>query len=160
MPTVTCPDCGTRYKVPKPRAGKWVACKCGVRFDSVSGQAETPSQPPPSAEVIEYRPPEPPHRDDLLLPRPNPSFVPTKKIVSRSGSWGFTIFGGIVAACGVLVTAYFAFVFDTTVPAWHGPVHNIGLQQDRMIGIIVGVTALLAGIGFMVVGALTGGRNG
>lgn len=40
MPTISCPSCGTRYQVPKPKAGKFVRCKCGVRFDSVTGIPE------------------------------------------------------------------------------------------------------------------------
>lgn len=40
MHRVTCPQCNKRYQVPKPIAGKYVKCGCGVRFDSHSGEQE------------------------------------------------------------------------------------------------------------------------
>ncbi len=40
MPKATCPACAKSYRVDHPEPGKWVRCKCGIRFDSVSGLPE------------------------------------------------------------------------------------------------------------------------
>lgn len=40
MHRVVCPQCNKKYQVEKPDAAKLVRCKCGIRFNSVSGEQE------------------------------------------------------------------------------------------------------------------------
>lgn len=49
MPSVTCPACSRRYAVEQQLPGKWVRCKCGIRFDSAT---EVPEEISPTNEVM------------------------------------------------------------------------------------------------------------
>jgi hypothetical protein len=45
-----------------------------------------------------------------------------------------------------LILFYFVLLYDTSVPTGYGGnrVHNVGLMQDRLIGVLVGVALLIA----------------
>lgn len=62
--------------------------------------------------------------------------------------------GAGVLVLGCLITGYFAFLFDVTVPVSNGTerVVNLGLMNDRQIGTIVGIGVALAGIILLVLG--------
>lgn len=69
------------------------------------------------------------------------------------GSSGLRIFGILLLFCGLAVTAYFFFGFDTSVQSGVGRVHNLGLLADRQNGVIIGigvgvVGAILLAVGF------------
>lgn len=58
-------------------------------------------------------------------------------------------FGAIVAVLGVIMTVWFAFFYDVTVPLdsqYGGSVNNIGLMNNRLIGIIIGGFITITGV--------------
>lgn len=65
----------------------------------------------------------------------------TESTTKNAQSFGFVLFVG-----GLIATIYFLEFFDTTVSTAFGAVNNIGLLQDRQIGIIASVAALAIGI--------------
>jgi hypothetical protein len=65
----------------------------------------------------------------------------TESTTKNAQTFGFVLFVG-----GLVATIYFLEFFDTTVSTEFGAVNNIGLLQDRQIGIIASVAALAVGI--------------
>ena len=59
---------------------------------------------------------------------------------------------------GVLLVFFFGLVYDTTVPVYefaptHSPrIHNLGLMQNRLIGVVVGVLLIVVGVILTVAG--------
>lgn len=79
-------------------------------------------------------------------------------VPNLSQSRPLVYYGGVLLAAGLLGIAQFGFFYDTTVTATSGGylgvpaqthrVHNIGKQQNRMLGFIFGIAA--AGIGVVL----------
>jgi len=77
--------------------------------------------------------------------------------------------GWLLTIAGICGAIYFFAVFDTTVPVQKvdpmaygfdlppipapDRVHNIGLQQDRQLGLILSVGAVVIGVGLIVAGS-------
>ncbi len=115
------------------------------------------------AEVIEPPPPSP-------VPRADYRDVPEAEViddgdsgrrpprrVSRSGrdddeddddyASGLTALGIVLICFGAILTLFFTMVYDTSVTTIYGDrVHNLGLMQDRLIGVLVGLGLLVGGI--------------
>jgi hypothetical protein len=71
---------------------------------------------------------------------------------------------GIPLICiGLGLILFFCAVYDTTVPVhwdfWVARVHNIGLMQNRLIGTLVGIVSLAAGIALTVIGGVAGRKR-
>ncbi|MEY2482372.1 MAG: Double zinc ribbon [Verrucomicrobiota bacterium] len=47
---------------------------------------------------------------------------------------------------GIILSAYFWFFYDTSVSTSFGSVNNIGLMQNRQLGLIVGIGLAIAGV--------------
>lgn len=60
--------------------------------------------------------------------------------------------GVMLLALGIPITSYFFLVYDTSLPdPYIGRIHNIGLMQDRLMGLLVGLAAAVSGLGCLVV---------
>jgi hypothetical protein len=72
---------------------------------------------------------------------------------------------GIPLLCiGLGVVLFFGFIYDTSVPVnseFFGErrVHNVGLMQNRLIGILVGLLTLAAGVALTIVGGVAGRKR-
>jgi hypothetical protein len=70
------------------------------------------------------------------------------------------IFGPLLILAGLVLLVYFSVVYDTTVAVLDFDrrmlhrVHNLGLMQNRLIGIVVGIAAAGAGLALTLVGLL------
>jgi hypothetical protein len=67
----------------------------------------------------------------------------------------FTSAGTAVAFIGLCVVLFYWIMYDTSVPSvsYGVRVHNIGLMQNRQIGIMIGLGILLVGFVSFVFGA-------
>lgn len=87
-----------------------------------------------------------------------------KNIRRRNGGSNSTVAillmigGGLLAGIGFLMLWYFWLIYDTSVPVYPYSyfsterVHNIGLMQNRLVGIIIGGGALVVGLVLALVG--------
>lgn len=82
-------------------------------------------------ELYSWPPPEP----FESLPQPSVS-VDTKPLTT----WGWVLIFG-----GLCVAGFFGLLYDTSVYGGGERVHNIGLQQNRMLGCIAGIIAAAVG---------------
>ena len=89
--------------------------------------ATTPT--PASRPQVQHRP----------VARTTPPRVVNRPPVALDAGW-------LVMFVGAVVTAFFVFVYDTT----SGEVYNVGLQQNRLIGTLLGIA--IAGAGVFAVG--------
>jgi hypothetical protein len=62
---------------------------------------------------------------------------------SRSKSYGA---GPFLIICGILCAVYFWSFYDTSVSTGFGSVNNIGLMQNRQLGVIVGIAVAVVGV--------------
>ena len=65
---------------------------------------------------------------------------------------GIIIFGAVIAVAAVVALGYFLFGYDTTTGLYFERVHNVGLQQNRLLGVIVSLTAAVGGAALLIVG--------
>ena len=71
-------------------------------------------------------------------------FGPKTKTVDRTGTTtSRTTFAGVLCVIGILVLAYFLLIYDTSIQTGMGRVVNLGLQQNRTLGVVVGVGLLI-----------------
>lgn len=76
-----------------------------------------------------------------------------------------TIVGGLLAGIGFLMLCYYGFIYDTSVPVYPYSyfnierVHNVGLMQNRLIGIIIGGGAFVVGLALALVGLFSSLRR-
>lgn len=168
-----CPVCRAVMKAPSVRVGRKGNCpKCGQRL-------EIPPPPPQGTTILakplppkgQKTPPAPSPSpipplvrtpfeslDDVEVVgepiyEPNPD-VPTFDVPLVRGSFVVT-FGIMIVMVGVLVTGFFAALYDTSAPEFPGRpdlarwrLRSIDREQNRIIGIIVGIA--LAGAGLMM----------
>lgn len=96
------------------------------------------------------------------LPQPACERTSLERTSRASPRGPLTILGWLLLVGGLCVAAYFFFVYDTTVstqstyiPGYGGlgggRVHNIGLQQDRLLGCIGGMIAAVVGAAILIV---------
>lgn len=81
MPTVQCPACQKRYKLPDAAAGKVASCKCGKRFkvDGVVVAVAATSSVAPSARVRSAPATPPlPRQSATAKPQPAPAAAPAR----------------------------------------------------------------------------------
>ena len=60
--------------------------------------------------------------------------------------------GVLIAAVAAGVLLFFLVVYDTTVGYYPHEVYNVGLQQNRLLGVIVSLVAAVGGVVLAVVG--------
>ena len=63
--------------------------------------------------------------------------------LSLSGMSGLS---SLLIVGGIIVSAYFWFAYDTSVSSGFGSVNNIGLMQNRQLGLIVGIGLAIVGV--------------
>lgn len=130
--------CGHAGNVPEKFAGQVVRCpKCQERISVAA--ADNPN----AFTVVE---PDQPRRQPIDLPDPM-----DESNASALGVAGGCLSLGVIGT-GVLILLFYAMMYDTSVLQYpqipNGPrVYDRGLEQNRLIGVIVG-------IGFMVFGAV------
>ena len=67
------------------------------------------------------------------------------------GSSGLTIAGILILVVGFLIMGYFGLFYDTTVYSGGGDyVHNVGLMNNRTMGMIFGGFITIIGIGLII----------
>ena len=78
--------------------------------------------------------------------------VPDSESSGSGAFWAFGAFGILLIFAGIVVAGYFAFGYDTTVGAtnaftgeYMGRVNNIGLTNDRSIGVMIGLAVFFVG---------------
>lgn len=149
MISFSCPRCHELYWYESSSAGQKITCvKCGQRLQvpstsaapsnkTVLGIPEKPLHQIP--EVLEVRPPK----------RKANGFFPFHYILTVAcGCASF-----LIICLGAYIALYFWAVYDTSVPVYEyvpeGPrVHNVGLMQNRTIGVIIGLAC--SGIGSLL----------
>ena len=73
--------------------------------------------------------------------------------------------GPLLIVIGLALLLYFALVYDTSVPVIDFElrrferVHNLGLMQNRLIGIIVGIALAASGLALTLVGLMRPGQR-
>lgn len=86
---------------------------------------------------------------DGLAPAPQFKVGPVRPDLhgdSHGGS-GANHFGVVLGVIGALALVYFAFFFDTSVTTSDGTtVVNLGLSNDRLVGVIAGGVIMLSGV--------------
>lgn len=159
MITFHCEHCGHQINAQEKLAGRRGKCvRCGKSIevpvtvalaatggngaaddfsDIVADLASAPVPPPLMGPIDDPEPAKP-----QAAPTPAGSYWATGEVARSTIST-------IIAGFGGLGIVYFAFVFDTTVPGGlnGSRTHNLGLINDRLVGIIVCCAmTLLAGI--------------
>ncbi len=164
-----CPTCQKVLKAPDEGTGRKINCpKCGQRLQipppiqaqnkTVLGQS-LPEPPAPEKldepeELIPFAalaspPPTageaPPPESATALPPP-----PGGNLPYSIGTVGCGVLALIALGIGLEMVLYFAVSYDTTVPVYPGVrglenerVHNVGLMQDRTVGVVIGVGLVL-----------------
>jgi hypothetical protein len=71
------------------------------------------------------------------------------------GLQGLSLCGGLLIIIGLVLIGYAMFFMDTTVSVPGGDrVHNIGLQQNRLMYLVIGLVGTLFGGGAVAVDIL------
>ena len=139
MPVVECPTCATRYRVDDPKAGKLVRCKCGVRFDSVTGmpegvcEADWRDEPIVAPEVnpFDFRAPSPnPPRGPLPVDLPDRGMMPTMERFKAPKS---TAIVGYCWASFLIPATIFIIYLGVMLRFAHGP-RIAASDADALIG--------------------------
>jgi hypothetical protein len=150
MVAVPCPGCGRAIWLPPNELSLTIECsKCATRFVPVP----VPSPPP-----VSQRPPSP-QRDDVDEPV---SLGYSPAVRPRGHAHRFGCLAGWLVCVGVCLTLYFWLVYDTTVGVYPPPndyvqrVHNVGLMQNRMVGVLVGLGCTGVGLTLGVLGRKRG----
>ena len=60
------------------------------------------------------------------------------------------IFGVLLLVVGIVAMGYFSLAYDTAVYAGDGYVHNIGLMNNRTIGLIFGGILSILGVALLI----------
>jgi hypothetical protein len=170
-----CPHCGGKCKAPFEAVGRRGRCmKCGASLSVPGPPVRTPDvtvrpaarvdDAPIMAEAIEtVEPSRPPANPSIPVRsidggRQRPRRVsPSINVQACVAGVTLVALGICAAVVGVAVLRHFFFVFDTSVPVddfgWRGfgtgppaRVVNLGLMQDRQIGIWVGLGVTAAGL--------------
>jgi len=81
--------------------------------------------------------------------------TPRPRQSQAQNSIALAFLGVLLLIGGLCVTAYFLFVYDTTV----GDTYNVGLQQNRQLGFIGGVVTVVVGIAMLIVDGMSHGRR-
>ena len=109
--------------------------------------------------------------DTLVFPDGYPDWIPISRFLTaiRAPSWeesgmpiGFHQLGILLGVVGAILTFYFAVIYDTSVDSERkyisgvgyvggGSVVNLGKQQNRLIGVIVGIAMTGIGIGVVCI---------
>jgi hypothetical protein len=50
------------------------------------------------------------------------------------------------AVCGILLLLFGAFLFSFFLEGYEGRVYNLGLMQDQLVGILVGLACMVVGL--------------
>jgi RNA polymerase subunit RPABC4/transcription elongation factor Spt4 len=64
----------------------------------------------------------------------------------RIGSLNASGVSSLLIICGILCSIYFWFFYETSVSTGFGDVNNIGLMQNRQLGLIVGIGVVIIGV--------------
>jgi hypothetical protein len=76
----------------------------------------------------------------------------------RTRSWLLGWVGSLLVGAGLCLVLYFWLVYDTSVPVgvyrFGERVHNIGLMQERQIGVLIGFGCMVGGTVLIVVSRL------
>jgi hypothetical protein len=59
---------------------------------------------------------------------------------------GLLMVGWSLMGIGGLVLGFFLLLYDTSVDSIGGRVHNVGLMQEQMIGVLLGIAGLVFGL--------------
>jgi hypothetical protein len=88
--------------------------------------------------------------------------VPIKEVLTstntilgtkKTSTSGIKIFGIVMLVSGSLGLLYYRLLFDSTVySSYSGRIHNIGLMQDRQIGLIISGLAVILGFVCVLIG--------
>ena len=148
-----CGSCGQLLKAAPDIAGQLIDCPVCNQSAEVPF-ASRPMPPTPTRPAARSTPiPKPPS------PRQVPGFGTSNLAAPVSTSPGFrrktdaddgkgkTESSGTLAAVacviGIIILAYYLLIYDTSVMTGMGRVVNIGLQQNRTLGVVVGVGLLI-----------------
>jgi hypothetical protein len=66
--------------------------------------------------------------------------------IGQSSLSGISGLSSLLIVGGIVVSAYFWFAYDTSVSSGFGSVNNIGLMQNRQLGLIVGIALAIVGV--------------
>ena len=97
-----------------------------------------------------------PKFDKEFYTQPQPQPQPQPASNSNSDDVNGKVASGIILlVLGLFLLIIFAFFYDTTVSSGYGysSVHNIGLQQNRMIGSLSGIASITIGIILIAIGS-------
>jgi DNA-directed RNA polymerase subunit M/transcription elongation factor TFIIS len=165
-----CPVCNAVMKAPADKAGRKGQCpKCGQRLQVPSPSRTVLAKPLPPAkaeeivhvvEAVDLAPSLRRHHAKPRRSRDDDDGFPSPRRDRRPGrssiSFAWLVPGIVLLSMGVLLVLFFAVVFETTVEQFPGAdrarlprIHNVGLMQDRQVGIIVG--GILSGCGMVLV---------
>jgi hypothetical protein len=88
---------------------------------------------------------------------PPPVFSPPPIAPGQAGYKPLTVWGWILIIGGLCVACFFGLIYDTTVSTTFfeadARIHNMGLQQNRMLGCIAGLIAAAVGIVMVAIDA-------
>jgi len=66
---------------------------------------------------------------------------------SGSPAAGMVVFLGVlIMLAGIISTLYFCFGFDTGISTFNGDVSNLGLLEDRLVGVLSSLATALGGL--------------
>lgn len=123
---VECPRCGEELQIRRRSVGKRQRCPRCDRLFIFDGEESVPARPPQPGPGTGQR------------PRSSLSAVQGLGI-ALAGLGGFCLLG--------------ALGMDTTVhTGYGGRVHNVGLMNDRLVGVVIGAALLIAGVLMLTLG--------
>src|SRR5437870_3115782 len=83
----------------------------------------------------------------LAAKSPSPSTTRAKKQPpTREGNIGWFDIGVLLMMAGFVCAAYFLFGYSTSVSTLFGDFTNLGLMQNRQLGLIGGVALFITGV--------------
>jgi DNA-directed RNA polymerase subunit RPC12/RpoP len=145
-----CPTCGQRILIPNP-------VKPAVSNKTVLGSLLPESHSPPILERLEEVPDS---ESEPCQPDNGTRIRPINEGGSRPLSILLTLGGWLLAVVGAVTLIYWL-KYDTSVPVHSDRfgrfptgerVHNVGLMQDRLIGVIIGSGTIVVGLTLYLIG--------